>query len=321
MAQGLATRATVLDVGAFAAMVGQQPVALPPRCQLALAAANLDYAVITGREREARLLEALRASGRTELQPSGPHRAADWERGWNENLRAFEAQGFAPQALIPRYNKYDVVRLSGDYVAVADKGFEYAVYTALRHYCFARWFGGLSAVTEFGCGTGTSLALLAEAMPGLRLLGCDWAPSSQAILNRLGARLGVAIEARRFDMFAPDPALTLGPGTGVFTAAAMEQLGGDHHAFVDYLLAQQPEVCVHLEPIHEFYGEDDLFDEVASRYHRHRNYLDGFLTRLRALAAAGRIELLEQRRTGLGSFFHEGYGLVVWRPTPAGGSA
>ncbi|MCR9245686.1 MAG: class I SAM-dependent methyltransferase [bacterium] len=297
----------------FAQLLGVDPSTLPPACGAALAVADLRYEVLCDRERDAQLLTALRGSEAEDLRPSGPHRAADWERGWSENLRELD-RAASHDVLIPKYNKYDVLRLMGDYVRVRDRRFEYAVYTALRHWCFERWFRDCSAVTEFGCGTGTSLLQLAETMPHLELTGCDWAPSSQAILERLSARCDRRIEPIRFDMFHPDTSVTLGAGVGVLTSAAMEQLGHDHVAFLDYLVAQRPQVAVHIEPIYELYDDSVLFDEVARRYHRHRNYLSGFLPRLRQLAQAGVIELLAERRTGFGSFFHEGYSVVVWRP-------
>jgi hypothetical protein len=305
--------AAVLDGERLAAMVGEDPAALPAASLCVLASAELHYEVLRGDEREACLLRALRGSEVADLRRAGPHRAADWERGWAENLREYEATG-GSAGLVPKYNHHRVLRLCGDYVRAADTGFEYAVYTAIRHCLFARWFGGLERVVEYGCGTGTSLHLLAEQFPRLRLCGLDWAPSSQQIVARLAERLGRPIEARRLDMFAPDADIALGRGTGVFTSAALEQLGADHGALLDHLLAREPELCVHLEPIHEFYDAEALFDDVARRYHTARNYLRGFLTRLQALAAQGRVEILAQRRTGLGSFFHEGYGIVVWRP-------
>lgn len=301
-----------LDAHQLAAMVGAQPEDLPPACRDALAAAG-GYEVLAGDARERELLRALRGGEAPDLRVSGPHRAGDWERGWHENLREFEAAGGAPQALVPKYNRHRVLRLCGEYVRVADPGFEYAVYTALRHWYFARYFGGVERVVELGCGTGTSLLLLAQAFPRLELLGLDWAQSSQQILAQLAARTGASLRGERFDMFAPRADLPLGPGAGVLTSAALEQIGDRHGPLLDVLLAGEPAVCVHLEPLVELYG-DTLFDEVARRYHTARNYLRGFVPRLRALEAEGRVEILELRRTGLGSFFHEGYGVVVWRP-------
>jgi hypothetical protein len=310
----------VVDTDLLAAMVGARPDALPPECATALAAHDLGYDVLTGADREAQLLRALRGGEANDLAVAGPHRAHDWERGWNQNLREFEAAA-DPALLVPKYNHHRVLRLRGDYVRVGHAHFEYAVYTALRHALFAKWFAGLDRVVEYGCGTGTSLMLLARQFPDLALCGLDWAPSSQQIVARLAGTLGRPLEAARFDMFAPTP-VTLGPRCGVFTSAALEQIGTRHEALLEHWLAAVPAVCVHVEPIHELYAEGALFDEVARRYHERRGYLRGFLPRLRELAAAGRIELLVERRTGLGSFFHEGYSVVVWRPVaPRGASA
>jgi len=214
--------------------------------------------------------------------------------------------------LVPKYNHHRVLRLHGDYVRVADPGFEYAVYEALRHFCFRRWFPGVQRVVEFGCGTGTSLMLLAGIFPHLQLCGLDWAESSQRILAQLARQHGVAIEGKRFDMFAPD-AIALGTGTGVLTSAALEQLGCGYWPLLERVLAGRPSICLHIEPLLELY-DGSLFDDVARRYHVRRNYLRGFVPRLQELQRQGRIEILELRRTGLGSFFHEGYGIVVWRP-------
>jgi SAM-dependent methyltransferase len=303
----------VLGERGLADMVGADVAELPPACVAALGASELGYDVLHGVEREQQLLRALRGAEAADLRVAGPHRADDWERGWNENLREFDAGGGDRAALVPKYNRHRVLRLHGDYVRAADGGFEYAVYTALRHWYFAKYFAGLDRVVELGCGTGTSLLLLAETFPRLELLGLDWAESSQRILARLAARTGAAISGRRFDMFAPTADLPLGAGTGVLTSAALEQIGDRHGPLLDVLLAGAPSVCVHIEPLAELYGES-LFDEVARRYHVARNYLSGFVTRLRALEADGRVEILELRRTGLGSFFHEGYGVVAWRP-------
>lgn len=308
----------VVDAARLATMVGVELDALAESCRRVLAAGELRGSVLTGAEREAQLLRALRASEDPALSCSGPHRAGDWERGWSENLRELHGDDGSLVTLMPKYNRHQVLRLQGDYLRVSDPAFEYAVYTALRHHCFQRWFRGVDGVAEFGCGTGTSLVLLAELLPQLELWGLDWAESSQRILEQIGARTGRTIHGRRFDMFAPDADFLLPPGTAVLTSAAMEQLGAAHGPFVDYLLAQQPAICVHIEPIVELYRPDSLFDDVAIRYHRRRNYLSGFLPRLQRLAAAGRIELLTVQRTGFGSFHHEGYSLVVWRPRGAG---
>lgn len=300
-----------LDVERFAAMVGASSGGLPAACIKVIEEGPLGFTVPDERERDVLLLAALRGGEVADLGVSGPHRAADWERGWDENLREFEAAGLAPAALVPKYNHHRVLRLGGRHVRVADTGFEYTVYTALRHYYFQRYFAGLERVVEFGCGTGTSLLQLAGMFPELQLCGLDWATSSQQILARLSAAAGRPIEGRRFDMFAPSGDVGLAGPVGVLTSAAMEQLGRDHGPLLDFLLQGQPQICLHIEPLLELYDPASMFDEVARRYHERRNYLHGFLPRLQQLEEEGKVEILELRRTGFGSFFHEGYSILA----------
>jgi hypothetical protein len=312
---GLATASGVVDAALFSQLVGDQHP--DPHALASLEAAELRFAELDAAAHAAALARAA-ATNQTELRASGPHRADDWERGWAENLHLLTAG--APDALVPKYNRHAVLRLAGRYVQALTPQFEYQLYTALRHHWCGRWFAGLTHVVEFGCGTGTSLELLAARFPGLQLLGLDWASSSQHILAQLAARTGARIEGRRFDMFHPDPTLQLPEGTGVFTSAALEQLGPDHGPLLDHVLRQKPAVVVHLEPIVEGYDPAEPFDAVARDYHLRRNYLRGYLPALQRLEAQRRIELLAVQRSGFGSFHHEGYTAVVWRPR-RGGSA
>ena len=306
---------SVLDAQAFAAMVGERTRALPQECLATLESSPLGFEILTASEREEHLLRALRGSEASDVRVSGPHRAADWERGWEENLHAFEASDGELGMLVPKYNRHRVLRLHGDYIRVEHPRFEYAVYTALRQFLFRKWFGDVQRVVEFGCGTGTSLLLLHELFPRMQLCGLDWAESSVRLLGRIAQRRSCAIEAGRIDMFAPGGGVELGSGTGVLTSAALEQLGETFEPMLERLLAGRPSVCLHIEPLFELYDADSLFDDVARRYHMRRNYLRGFVPRLQQLEREGRAEILALRRTGFGSFFHEGYGIVVWRPT------
>lgn len=312
---------SVLDAQVFSALVGEQVDTLPQECLATLAEGSLDFERLAGREREAELLRALRGGEVADLRVSGPHRADDWQRGWQENLGAFEASDGEPTSLVPKYNRHRVLRLRGDYIRVAHPHFEYTVYTALRQALFRRWFADVERVVEFGCGTGTSLLLLVDLFPCMRLCGLDWADSAVRLLQQIALRRQHPIEARRFDMFEPDAGIQLGKGTGVLTSAALEQVGENFEPMLQMMLAGSPSVCLHIEPLLECYDPEVLFDEVARRYHLRRNYLRGFLPRLQQLERQGRAEILALHRTGFGSFFHEGYSVVVWRPTdrPHGG--
>ena len=77
------------------------------------------------------------------------------------------------------------------------------------------------------------------------------------------------------------------------------------------MLAKRPSVVIHIETMYELYDETRLFDYAARRYLEARNWLRGYLKTLRE--KEDEIEILDVRRP-FGSFFHDGYSFVVWRP-------
>jgi len=300
----------------FAQLLGVRPDELPAECRAAIAAADFRHAPIEGAE-----LAALRAELEDALDAplaaSGPERRPAWEAGWGDIRSRFVASGGSLAELEPHYFRRpsEVMRLFGRWVRPADPRFEARFVAVMQAWVARRWLGSASAVFEFGCGPGHNLVALARLLPGVPLVGLDWAQPSQEILARVAAETGLPIEGRRFDMFAPDPTLTLPPGAAVLTVGAMEQLGTRFDAFLDFLLERRPRIAVHLEPIHELYDRPLPFDDLAARYAERRGYLRGFLPALERLDAEGRVELLEARRH-LGSKFHDGWGSLVWRPRP-----
>ncbi len=185
------------------------------------------------------------------------------------------------------------------------------------------WFAsaflaGIEDVYEFGCGPGHNLVAFARMQPAVRYVGLDWTEASQRILARAAEALDLQLTGRRFDMLRPDPGLALAPSSAVVTFGSMEQLGTAFEPFLAFLLAAGPAICVHLEPVHELYDPRRLFDFVAARYAEKRGYLRGYLTRLRQLEGDGRVEVLHLKKH-LGSFHHDGWVTLVWRPRVAAG--
>jgi len=310
--------AGALDAAGFARLLGVAPAALPAPCAALIARADLRYDVLAGAARDAVLLDALRALD-GDLAVAGRGRIGAWEDGWSDVLARFEAAGCRPEALWPHYllPKRRVVRLEGEYVRPRAATFEQDFVRVMQAWLATTFLADVPAVYEFGCGPGHNLVAFARLRPDRRYVGLDWATASQRILARAGAALGLPLEGRRFDMTAPDPELRLEPGAGVVTFGALEQLGTGFEPFLDFVRAARPAVCVHLEPVHELYDTDVLFDWVAARYAERRGYLRGYLTRLRALAAEGRAEILHCRKH-LGSRYHDGWVGLVWRPCGGG---
>jgi hypothetical protein len=275
---------------------------------------DLGYRVLAKPERDQILQQIVKAIGDNQFWISGSDQQAKWEDGWSENLRRFEATRDL-KALIPVFlKKRKIFRFKRDFIEARDGDFEFNLIDLYRRRIFQRHFAAVDSIYEFGCGSGQHLPALAQLFPAKQIHGADWAESSLQIIAALKKSFQWNLHGFRFNMFEPDRRLPLAPSAGVLTVGAMEQLGSRFEAFLDYLRAQAPKVVVHLETIGELYDDANLLDHLALKYDEKRNYLRGYLTRLRALEAEKRVEILQVQRAYFGSVYHDGYSLIAWRP-------
>ncbi len=271
------------------------------------------YRVLTHSEREKMFLETLRQL--ESVSVAGAHRKPTWESGWSENLKELVDSGYNLDALVPKYVKRNqVVRLFGNYIQPSNPDFIRDHTKILRAWLAQRYLADAAAIYEFGCGPCSHVSYFAETFPEKKIVGLDWATASQRIIEALATHFGWNIAGYPFDFFAPNRTVRLPEGTVVLTVAALEQIGDRHEAFVDYLLENRPMRCVHFECVEELYDPDDMFDYVVLRYHRQRNYLSGFLTRLRELEQEGRIVIESVHRQQFGGTYNDAYSCIVWKP-------
>lgn len=273
------------------------------------------YAELTQDERDLCIKAIIQKILGTELDRSGDHRLEIWEKGWGENLTAAK-EDLSRDALVPRYfDKYDIVRINREFVKVLIPDFEYQMLAMIEYWLFEKYLKSAPSIYEFGCGTGHNLIRAQEINPQATLMGLDWAEASQGIITEM-VQKGLLKNAtgRRFDFFNPDETLALAPGAGVYTIAALEQVGTDHKKFVDYLVRNKPAIVVHVEPTFEVFDENNLLDYLAIEYYKRRNYLWGLLTYLRELESQGKITIHQAQRTNLGHMMTEGYTAIVWSP-------
>lgn len=287
---------------------------LTPRLAGHVRKLNLQYRRLTPEERDASLLKIVNAIHDPPVA-AGKNRLQQWEEGWGENLSALKKDQ-SPDAVIPRYfGKHQVVRWHGDLAVPLASDFEYHILTVLVEWVMETWLAGVGTIYEFGCGPGYHLVRAGALFPDKQLVGLDWTEASQDILKRL-VETGATrrLQGRRFNFFEPDPTLELGANAGIYSVAALEQIGENHETLIQYLLAKKPRICAHIEPIDELLDEDRLLDRLSVICAHKRNYLRGFLPRLRELEQQGRLTILRQQRTWTGSLFIEGHSLVVWKP-------
>ena len=244
---------------------------------------------------------------------SGPEYLRLWETGWAENLKLYLKSG-ALIDLIPRFvRKNELLRFNGQFICPNDSNFETYFVTILRDTIFRKYFHNSSEIWEFGAGTGLNLVHLSKIFPSKKLFGCDWAKASLEIINQINKNLGLKIKAFHFNIFQPDTKImnTAANESALFTIGAMEQIGRNFLPFLNEILNSKFKTVIHVETNYELYDERILLDNLAIKYIRKRNWLQGYFSKLRELEKAGEINILDERKT-FGSFFHDGYSVVVW---------
>lgn len=304
---------STLTVNDFARHFGIREGDMPAACRELILGRDFRYRVLTGTERDSTILRVLKTL-KADLEVSGPGRQPRWEAGWGENLKEFIASNYDPSMLVPKFvRRKEVIRLDGEFVLPESETFETDYVCVLRAWIFSSFFHGVSALYEFGVGSGHNLVEAAKYLPAAKLVGLDWAQVSKQILDELRRHRGINVEGHVFDLNKPDPSLQFEPGAGVLTIGTLEQIGRNFGPFVDFLLERKPKVCVHVETLYEVYDQAKLVDWLAAAYLEKRNYLRGFLARMRELEAERRVRILDLRRT-FGSFYHDGYTYLVWEP-------
>tara|TARA_R100000030_G_scaffold87008_2_gene70565 strand:+ start:886 stop:1809 length:924 start_codon:yes stop_codon:yes gene_type:complete len=244
---------------------------------------------------------------------AGEHRAKDWDQGWSENYTEFSTTGTL-ESLVPKYfGKYKYVRWQSEWIKPVSQDFEYNMARVLQYWLFEKFFKNSDYVYEFGCGTGHNLLRVKEINSHAELCGLDWATSSQDSITEINEKLGTNISSKNFNFFDFDKSYQLQQNSGVYTFAALEQIGDKYHDFVNFLVNNQPGVCLHVEPMGEFLEEQNLCDFLSIKYFEKRNYLNGFMKHLEQLESNGKIEIIYKKKSFIGSLYINGYSIVAWR--------
>lgn len=304
-----------LSIHDFAEAFGADAAEISLWCSDLIGQSDFRYKICSQAERERIFFDILSRCHEKKFSLSGPHRKPEWIKGWKEILHDFYDSGMNLSSLIPKdIHAFGArpLRYKGNYIVAESKTFELDFSLVFRHWLHNKFYKDFDTIYEFGCGTGRNLVQLHTLFPDKNYIGLDWVPDSGEILTAIANKYGYRLQGHIFDFFNPDYSIKILPNSLVYTAAALEQIGDAHDKFLDYLLAQKPQLCVNVECIPEYY-EDNLFDFVALTYHKSRNYLSGFLPRLVQLAEEKRIEIISTKRLGFGSLYHEPYSYIIWK--------
>lgn len=306
---------TRLGISDFSEILGVSITDLTPDVRALLGSHDFRYVPLDQAQRDSVVLKIKNDLISKAFTPVGPARHDVWNTTWAKISQQFLDNSCSVRALTPDFlDAHPVLRLNQEFIRPLDAAFEANFFSVLRHWLYQTFFAQVPTLYEFGCGSGFNLWAMADLYPEKNLYGLDWAESSVALLNKIGEVNGLKIHGRQFDFFHPDLRLNLDPYSGVLTVCALEQVGEAFQPFVQYVLTQHPQLCVHIEPIYELYDEHHPLDSLAMTYHSDREYLRGFLPYLRQLEIDRRIQIVQVNRLGFGSLYHEGYTIVIWKP-------
>lgn len=284
-------------------------------CKSLITNFNLQYEEPTKEERDAIILDILNALN-TPLETAGKHKLEKWEKGWYENLELLK-QNKDVSSLVPKYfGKHKIARWKGDFVKCITEYFDYKLHIIIVDAILNEYVGNkFNSLYEFGCGPAYHLLRFREFNKDINLVGLDWATSSQTIINELSELEFVfKMSGYNFDYFKPNYSINISPNSAIFTCASLEQMGENYKDFINYLISKKPDLCINFEPMSEMLDENSLVDKLSILYFEKRNYLKNYLTYLRELEKEGIIEILKEQRLYGGSYFIEGYPIVIWRP-------
>jgi hypothetical protein len=273
---------------------------------------NLEYRDLTKEERDEYILNFINVIF-SDLRVAGKHRILDWENGWAENLHNFKKTKNIDD-LVPIYHgKNKIVKWMGEPIMPLTNNFDYKIHICFVDAILQHYLKDIINIFEFGCGPGYHLLRLNEFNKNLNLNGSDWTKNSQNIINDINSTLNTNINSFNFDFFNPNYNIDIPFNSGIYTVAALEQVGENFKDMIAFLLDKKPKICIHMEPIDELLDDNKLIDSLSIKYFRKRNYLNRFLPYLENLEKEGKIEIIKKQRIFSGSYFTEGHSLIVWK--------
>ncbi|WP_445772192.1 hypothetical protein [Rheinheimera sp.] len=298
----------------FAEMFGVEQSFLAPETIKLIDSLNFRYRTITGDELETLVLSILKRIDSDQQIVGAIDRKQRWQDGWQENLESFKESGFLWDALIPKFIRPgQPLRLRQEYIYPEDPHFEMNFIRVLRSWIANTYFLSSESIYEFGCGTGFNLLDLSNMFPEKKFYGSDFVYSSTDLVNSIGKETGRSISAEYFDMKDPNYSYRINPSSAIFTFGAMEQLAGEINPMLSYLLSQEANICIHIEPAEELYDKNNLSDFLAFKFQSKRKYTSGLISRLEELANQGLVEIVRIKRLFFGSLYMEGYNILAWK--------
>ncbi|KZR79924.1 hypothetical protein PMIT1342_01869 [Prochlorococcus marinus str. MIT 1342] len=275
---------------------------------------DLDYEEVSTEQQE-KIIDKIYAEINHGFSRVGKERNNIWELAWKDLKCSFIENMYDVDSLIPSYiSKHEFIRYGGKYIRPKSKNFEVNYFSIFRSWLFWKYIKEYSHIYEFGSGSGYNIIRASEMFPEKMLTGFDWSESSIEILNLYGKYKNSNVSGKYLNFYEPDYNIEIEPDSVVMSFCAFEQIGSDFQEVLKFIIKKKPALIVQVEPTKEYYDPSKKFDQIAIRYHEHRNYLDGYLKELKWLEVKGKLRILKSKRLYFGNIYNECFSYHIWKP-------
>jgi len=180
--------------------------------------------------------------------------------------------------------------------------------------------GQADRVVELGCGWGRNLFYLQNQGLCRHIAGGDLVADGVELASRIADRYGLSAHFGLFDYNAPGGELDQHiENSVVFTHNSIEQIPYLRDEFLEYLIEKRVHCVVHLEPVSELHGSDNMMHLLWKKYTEINDYNRNLLSLLRKFEDIGKIRInaIMPHQLGLNAF--NGCSIIVWEPVAARG--
>ena len=180
---------------------------------------------------------------------------------------------------------------------------------------------GASALVELGAGFGSKILHLSnrEAFKDLPLVAGEYAGTGRDIMKLLNESSDRKMKIGHCDFRSLEIDEGLVPENAIiFTSYAANYVPQLDNAFADYLLALNPEVIVHFEPVYEVLELNTEFDKMCQKYMELNDYNKNLLQVIKESEAQGKSKISSLRPNCLSANPFLPISVLEWHPQREG---
>ena len=243
-----------------------------------------------------------------------------WDNYWGKVYNNFIKNDYNLDYLFPDYLYYHTfLRYNNGFILPESTKMQKTIIKLLLKYIVSFYIKDAhftESILELGCGACHNLTYLWKNNlidENALLYALDFAECSAEIADTLNSVYSMPIQGITAD-FKKELFQNISGTTAVFSVGGLEQIGSEWTHIINYMYKLKPEIIIHIEPLYELYDRNNLFDYLAMKFHKKRDYLIGYLPKIEGLERQGKAEIIFKNRMRFGSTFHDGWSILIWKP-------